>query len=445
MNIALHARTVSAWFSDQILQRLLKDAGWLMGGNALAALIGLATMAITARTLGPAGLGATVLIMTYAQLMNRLLSFESWHAIVKFGAHALERKDKDELARLVKLGTLLDMAGALLGFIAAVALAPFIAEWIGLENDYRWLLSLYPAVILFNIPGAPTGVLRLLNKFHLVSLHRIAVSVIIFAGVAIAASSKAGVAGMLLAYAAGQVVGQILLLGAGWWVLAREDMTPARIWKASIQKTHIRLREILQFVFFTNIESSVKILRDMDVFIIGNLLNTEAVGLYRVSRRLADVANMFIDPFFYAAFPSFNKLYASGNWTEFRRLAVRSSLIVGGVVSLGWLGFVVIGHWFIGLVFGDAYAAAYPVAVVCMLGMVIWAFAQPLSPALYSTNGYRKAFFIHLATSIAYAAMLIVAIHLAGMQGAAWAYAIFYLAWSAMMLAILVRQLHKHE
>jgi O-antigen/teichoic acid export membrane protein len=76
-----------------------------------------------------------------------------------------------------------------------------------------------------------------------------------------------------------------------------------------------------------------------------------------------------------------------------------------------------------------------------MIAMVVWAFAQPFSPALYSTKGYRDVFAIHLGTSVFYVVILIPLTNWAGLTGAAWAYTVFYLVWSILMLATLVKQL----
>jgi O-antigen/teichoic acid export membrane protein len=438
-------RTLTGWFSDHVFQRLLKNASWLMGGNALAAVIGLASMALMARALEPAGLGLVVLITTYVQLMDRLLNFQSWQAIVKYGAHAQKRNDAGELARLIKLGSLLDVGSALIGTLVAVAAAPWAASWLSLSgNETQWLV-LYSLVILFNLGGVPTGVLRLTDRFHFLSLQKIVVAAVTLAGVSVAFALGAGVGEMLLASAAGQVLGNILLLVIGWRTLGEQGLSLPVVWRAPLRRPGAQDRDILSFFFFTNIDSSVKILREADVFIIGYLLNREAVGLYRVARRFAEIANMFVEPFFYAAFPSFNKLFANQDWAGFRQLALRSSIVVGAAVLAGWLVFVVIGQWLIELLFGGAYSAVYPIAVICMIAMVIWAFAQPLSPALFSTNGYRYVFAIHLGTSVAYILVLTILTSSAGLTGAAWAYTVFYLAWSALMLATLLTHVRRRD
>lgn len=434
-------RAAREWFSDHIFQRLLKNAGWLMAGSALAALLGLASLALMSRALEPSGLGLVVLITTYVQLMDRLLNFQSWQAIVKFGAHAQQQGDTAELARLVKLGSLLDVGTALIGTLVALALAPWAGPWLGLSGQETNWLILYCLVIAFNLTGVPTGILRLTDRFHFLSLHRIAVAATTLAGVAAAFLLDAGVPAMLLASAIGQLAGNLLLVLVGWRTLQELGLSTATVFGSPIQRSRERDRDILSFVVFTNVESSVKIIRDVDVFIISALLDRDAVGIYRVARRLADIANMFVEPFFFAAFPSFNKLFASKDWAGFNRLVVRSSLVVGGAVLLGWILFILTGHLIIDTLLGAAFAPAYPVTVICMLAMVIWAFAQPFSPALYSTKGYRDVFKIHLGTSVLYMLILPLLVHGSGLTGAAWAYTVFYFAWSALMLAALVKRL----
>ena len=58
----------------------------LISGKAAAAVLSLAYLAIASRTLGPEGLGYLVLAHTYVQTVAYITRFQSWQAIVRFGA-----------------------------------------------------------------------------------------------------------------------------------------------------------------------------------------------------------------------------------------------------------------------------------------------------------------------------------------------------------------------
>ena len=102
------------WYRDELLRRLVKNAGYLVSGNMVAAGLGLVALALSARALGPELLGLLALIEAYAALVDRLIRLEPWQALIKYGADVLERNGQDDFRSLLKLGVLIDICGALI-------------------------------------------------------------------------------------------------------------------------------------------------------------------------------------------------------------------------------------------------------------------------------------------------------------------------------------------
>lgn len=415
-----------------------------MGGNLAAGLIGLAGMALMARTLGPGEFGIFVLMTTYVSLIDRLLNFQSWQAVIKYGASYIGRNDIAGFAPIIKFTGLLDIGSAIAGTLVAVGGAYLLAGRLELSSTQVTWLQWYSIVIALHLGGLPTGILRLLDRFYILSFHQVFAAVASLVGISLVWALDGGLGGMILASAIGQCVGHLVLLGAGCWALNKQGIRLVDIYKARLSDSREKLKEIWEFVFYTNIESSVKILRELDVFIIKALLSVEAVGLYRVARKLAEIASIIINPFFYAVYPSLSRLYAAQDMAGFKRLVKQSSWLVGGCITFGWISFILIGVWFIQLTFGEAYTPAYPIAIICMAAMAVWGFAQPLAPALYSIGVYKVIFKIHLSTAIFYLAMLFPMTKWLGLFGSAWAFTIFYFAWSGLMFITLVKQINQH-
>ena len=87
--------TVYRWFKEDSFRLLFKNAGTLLSGNMIAWILGLITFAITARILGPTQFGIFVLITTYVTIVDKILNFQSWQALIKYGAEVLEKKNND--------------------------------------------------------------------------------------------------------------------------------------------------------------------------------------------------------------------------------------------------------------------------------------------------------------------------------------------------------------
>ena len=97
----------------------------------VAAGFGLVALALTARALGPELLGVLALIEAYAALVDRLVRLEPWQALIKYGADALERNERDAFRSLLKLGALLDVGGAAASAGVAAAVVLIAGPWLG--------------------------------------------------------------------------------------------------------------------------------------------------------------------------------------------------------------------------------------------------------------------------------------------------------------------------
>lgn len=145
-------RVIISWFDDHIYLRLLKNASWLSGASFIAALLGLVSITLTARALGPSEFGALVVIMTYAAIVDRLLNFQSWQFLIKNGAKSLEGNDHFRLRRQIKFSALLDAGSSTLSTAVAVAFASIAGLLIGWSDQEIGLAMLYSLTILFIWP-----------------------------------------------------------------------------------------------------------------------------------------------------------------------------------------------------------------------------------------------------------------------------------------------------
>ena len=73
-----------------VLRRILRNSSWVLAARTAGALLGLVSLALMARALGPAGLGLVAAAQAYTRIAGRLLRLEPWQSVIKFGAAALE-------------------------------------------------------------------------------------------------------------------------------------------------------------------------------------------------------------------------------------------------------------------------------------------------------------------------------------------------------------------
>jgi len=427
--------TVYRWFKEDSFRLLFKNAGTLLSGNMIAWILGLVTFAITARILGPTQFGVLVLITTYVTIMDKLLNFQSWQALIKYGADALVRKSNDGFKSIVKFCTLLDVATAILGTVVAVVAVSWVGQWLAWESEMVLMAALYSFVILFNISGTPTGVLRLFNRFRLFAVQSVVAATIKLVGIVILLFTGASLWSVLLLWMTTTIIGQLLLFGLGWRELHIQGFKGTH--KAPIRDISTQHPGIWGFALTTNLNSSVRMTsKELDTMIIGGIVGIEGAGLFKVAKQIAAIPAMVSDPLYQAIYPDLSKLWVKGEIKTFRQLILRSSLVAGGGATIIWAGTILFGSFFIQIIFGAEFIAAQPVLVWYMLAMVIAIYAFPLTPAMLSMGRPKTAFWVHLLSTIAYFPLLFIFIEWMGLVGAGVAYVCYYLLWTFIMIEL---------
>ena len=97
-----------------ILRRVVTNAGMLLGGRTVNAVLSLAYMAIAARALGVRELGVLVLIQAFAQFLGDVVKFQSWQTIIHYGAQPLERGEVTAFQRVLRFTLVLDLGSTVL-------------------------------------------------------------------------------------------------------------------------------------------------------------------------------------------------------------------------------------------------------------------------------------------------------------------------------------------
>ena len=341
---------IPSWFRDDAFKCLFKNAGILLSGNVGASLLGLASLALTARALGPERLGILVLIQTYIAIVDRLFNFQSWQAIIKYGAEALEHGRRDDFKGLIKFGTILDMASAIVATVVAILAAYWIGQWKGWDQKTINMIMSYSIVILFHLSGTPTAILRLFDRFKLFAIQQIITSAFKLGAVVFAFLSNAGLWEFILIWMATDVLGNLLLLFFGWSLLAKKAFTGW--WHAKCEEW----QKVFKFTWWTNITSTFDLpVKQFDIVIVGTVVSLEAVGLYKIFKQVTLILTQVADPIYQVIYPQFSTLLAQGKARKAVHMAVKTGVILL-LFSLP-MAFIIslLSPWWINTIFGEAY------------------------------------------------------------------------------------------
>ncbi len=172
---------------------------------------------------------------------------------------------------------------------------------------------------------------------------------------------------------------------------------------------------------------------NFDILMLGLIRSDHEVGIYRVIVQMANLIMFGLGAINQVLHPHFAKLYSSGEKEKLQRLVTISSRIILIFAIPPVLCFIFAGPYILRLFFGEEYSAGGYALIILSVGQLInTAFGSV--GALLNMTGHEKDTVRGLMISAIINILLnIILIPQYGMNGAAFATAVSYLAWNAVM------------
>jgi O-antigen/teichoic acid export membrane protein len=143
-------------------------------------------------------------------------------------------------------------------------------------------------------------------------------------------------------------------LGQGWWRSSMSLLPP--------------LKELAGFAVSTNLSGTIKMLATgSEPLLIGLLLNSEAVALYKIAIGITDPLMIPISQFINTTFPEMIKSIASRRWNELRQFLRKVTLISGVWTLMFFLIMLLLGPWILSF-WGIEYVKAYSTMMILVAG-----------------------------------------------------------------------------
>ena len=435
-------------------QRAARQSLWLGAIMMVQLLAALTQLSLSARILGPEGLGALFTIIAVTSLLFGLLTLPGEEVIITHVTRSLAEGRREEAARILRYALCASLVMRLICFGLIVMVAPVVgdllagelAAWyrdlfdmapvadsnlVGLEGDYVTPTLVYAASgVLTSMSGETLAMLRLADRLHLGfaatlagALARVAVlaAALVTGGgllmVTVASVAGAGVLGVALFLAMVVSAGQAGLSGF---------LRPASI---------IVPRRVIRFQLSNFGRSSVEALnRHIDVLLIVGLTSVSQLGLYRAGHQIIDAIRRLFEALGQGVQGEYSRLWFSSKETAVRKLSLRFTALA---VALGVLGYGLLAMLckpVIRIVLGPEFAeAASPLLI-----MIPGGFAFACIAALYTLPAATGRAMPHLASiSAALVAQVVAMIALVpahGANGAALASTIYFLVFAAVII-----------
>jgi O-antigen/teichoic acid export membrane protein len=371
---------------------------------------------VTGRALGVTDYGVLALTYSYARAVGLFLGFQSWQPLIKYGAELAGKEHLGDYRSLLKFGLAVDISAALLSYVAAVGFALLFGPLAGIGQNAIQQVVIYSTVLLFQINGFPTAVLRLAGRFRLVAYASVVGGVVrlalCFGGLLVGA----GLGYFVLAWTVSQVVGAVVLLCLALMETRRQGVR--QLITAPLRGVTKRFPGLMSFTIGANAELTVRSsASELDTLLVGAFTEPASAGLYHMAKRLGRLALQVGAQVQAVLYPDVARLWAQGDLAMFRRTVLQAEfmLAVFGLATLACtvLGVQLVLDWTL----GPEFAGAGPLAMVQMIAVAISLSGSGLRTALLAMGRQLVVLKIAFASALTFQATALLLIPLAGAVG----------------------------
>jgi O-antigen/teichoic acid export membrane protein len=366
--------------ADPRVARLLRNATWLVSGNALGSGFGFLQAIVLGRTLGVEGYGLLAVVIALVTTLNQIVDVRMWETVTKFVGDDHERGDHGRARAMVKLAYLVDGATGILAFALVLILAPWLAERFLHHRELAPEVSLYAGILLVaTVNDTSMSLLRVFDRFRWLSYERVASSLVRFVALATVALATRGLRPVLAVYVVVELGRGIVLLALGLRAARSELRGPG---PDNLGLVRSRIGEFWHFTLNNSATALLSLItRQLDILLLTLFHAPREVGLYRMAKNFGQLIFRISDPFYHAIYPELVRLAATSAIADLRRFIARSMRIVLAVLFPAALACILGADFVLEHVVGHEFAAAaWPLRFIVGGALIHAAFlwARPL-------------------------------------------------------------------
>ena len=376
--------------TDGVVGRILKNMGLLFGGKTSAVLIGLAVLAIAARALSIEELGTLLLLHAFIALMTGIATFKSWQALIQFGAKPLETGDLPRFHRLLRFSIGLDITAAFIAAILSVAVFLLFHEAIGLPDDIFWYAIAYCLLCATNFRSSPLGVLRLYDRFDLISLHDQAVPIVRLVGASLGLWLGGDLTWFILVWMAAAAATNIVMPALALRELSRRGALKGLFSKRPTLKAP--QSGIWRYVLMSNIDATIDLVdKQLPTLLAGALLGPAFAALFKIARDVSDVLAKGARLLNQVLYPELVRLMIAGLTARAIRIIIFTSLyLLAAGIGLAVL-MSLFGPGLFAVALDSNYTRVASVATMLVIAAALMGGAAPIYSGLYALGNPGRA------------------------------------------------------
>ena len=381
------------------LRRVLQNAGWLLAGKGVGAVLSLIYIALATRMLGAQGFGQFALILGAAQTLAAFVGFQTWQLVVRFGMQKLHDAQTDELGDLLAFALALDVGAALLGCLVAAAGVGAFGSYFGWPPHLQREALAFAIILLLSVRSTPTGILRLHDRFRTAAMADAVTPIVRMIGALVAVAAGASITGFLFAWAAAEIA-----TASVYWFLASRVVgkAPWQLPFRGIGRAPAANPGLIRFAIVTNGNYSLNsVAKQASTVAVGFFAGPVAAGHYRLAYQLGQALAKFSDLFARAVFAEMARVHVSQVGANLRALfknAVAFSAASGVAIIIVLFA---IGKPALELIAGPEYLPAFPLLLLLGTAAALDVAGVSFEPTLIATRNEWLALRLRIISTVA--------------------------------------------
>ncbi|MDX3909593.1 MAG: lipopolysaccharide biosynthesis protein [Sphingobium sp.] len=427
IGISAKGGTVLARLRAALRHQRVKSVSHLLTGTAATLVITLLSIALVARALGPTAYGILALILTLGQACERLLSFQSWQPLIRYGATLNADDEVEDFSALLKFGLLLDLAGSAAAWAVASIIAIVVHFIGGISFEHTLLSLMFLLSLLFNFNGVATAIFRLTGRYRTIARLQVANALLRLALLAVAFKFGAGLTEMVAVWTVTQILGSLSNLV---FALRAAPYKAGVILKASLKNISTRFPGLWRFTWGSNMSLTLwSSAQQVDTLLVGWLADPASAGLFHIAKRVSRIVQQVGSQVESVVYPDLARLAGAGNRRGFLRVLLQTEAILALFGAACFLTILLAGQSLIRLALGDAFAGAVPLMTIQILAVTMTISGAASRASLLALGDQRSVLRTVMACTLAFYCAAPPLILTIGAMGANIAHLLFGVIW----------------
>lgn len=363
-------KPIQRFFDNEIIQRLVKNSGYLFSSTGLSAILSMVQGVLVARLLGVEYFGILGAITLFVSVVNKLASFRMSELVVKYIGEFNVTGDKTRAASVFKLASIVEIFSSLFAFVLVLLLAPLAATYLAKDPSTTNLFRLYSLIIPANfINESSTGLLQIYDRFRRMATINILQSLITLALIILAYLNQGGLAQILFSYMTGKIIGSLGISITAFLIATRQ--WGLGWWKTPINLLRERFKELANFGISTNISATISLVtKDSEVLWVSFFRTPLEAGYYKLALALANIVQLPVSPLPQTTYPELSRQSAQNQWRNMRYIMRQGSILAGTYTITAALGLIFFGPLIIRYIYTPEYLPAYPALIILLVGLL---------------------------------------------------------------------------